>query len=149
MHVLRSTAGSSADGVVERDFTVDGIPAVLRSPASGADGAPLVLSGHGGGTHKKHPAMAGRARLLVAGGGFHVACVDAPATGDRPRTPHDEREIAELYRARAAGEPEGPVVVRYNAHAAGHRRCPSGGPSWTPSSGCRRSAPTGRSAGSA
>ncbi|MFF4223786.1 hypothetical protein ACFYZH_13120 [Streptomyces abikoensis] len=74
--------------------------------------------GHGGGNHKKHPAMAGRAQLLVNGCGFHVAVVDAPGHGDRPRTAHDEEEIAELFRARAAGEPEGPIVVRYNAHLA-------------------------------
>ncbi|SNY71251.1 hypothetical protein [Paractinoplanes atraurantiacus] len=41
-----------------------------------------------------------------------------PGHGDRPRTPHDEREIADLFRARAAGEPEGPIVVRYNLHLA-------------------------------
>ena len=84
----------------------------------GDDRAPLVLMGHGGGTHKKAPAMAGRARLLVAGCGFHVAVIDAPGHGDRPRTAHDEREIAAMFRARAAGEPEGPIVVRYNAHLA-------------------------------
>ncbi|GAA3049895.1 hypothetical protein GCM10020000_33220 [Streptomyces olivoverticillatus] len=52
------------------------------------------------------------------GCGFHVAVIDAPGHGDRPRTAHDEAEIAELFRARAAGEPEGPIVVRYNAHLA-------------------------------
>ncbi|MBB2748238.1 UNVERIFIED_ORG: hypothetical protein FHR35_008131 [Microbispora rosea subsp. rosea] len=40
--------------------------------------------GHGGGNHKKHPAMAGRACLLVTGCGFHVAVIDAPGHGDRP-----------------------------------------------------------------
>lgn len=104
--------------MVERDFTVGGVPGVLWSPASLNDRAPLVLMGHGGGNHKKSPAMVGRARLLVTGCGFHVAVIDAPGHGDRPRTAHDEAEIAELYRARAAGEPEGPIVVRYNAHLA-------------------------------
>ncbi|WP_327286434.1 MULTISPECIES: alpha/beta hydrolase [unclassified Streptomyces] len=118
MHSLHFTAESSSDGILERDFTVGGVPGVLWSPASGADGAPLVLMGHGGGNHKKHPAMAGRARLLVNGCGFHVAVIDAPGHGDRPRTQHDEAEIAELFRARAAGEPEGPIVVRYNEHLA-------------------------------
>ncbi|MFD5463617.1 alpha/beta hydrolase [Kitasatospora sp. NPDC127059] len=107
----------------EREFTVDGVPGVLWSPVSGADRAsvgtaPLILMGHGGGNHKKHPAMAGRAQRLVAGCGFHVAVLDAPGHGDRPRSAHDEAEIAELFRARAAGEPEGPIVVRYNAHLA-------------------------------
>jgi hypothetical protein len=103
---------------VERDFTVGEVPGVLWSPASGADRAPLVLMGHGGGTHKKASAMAGRAHLLVTGCGFNVAVIDAPGHGDRPRTAHDEQEIAALFQARAAGEPEGPIVVRYNAHLA-------------------------------
>ncbi|MEE4545865.1 alpha/beta hydrolase [Streptomyces sp. V4-01] len=118
MHSLQFTAESSANGVLARDFTVGGVPGVLWSPASGADRAPLVLLAHGGGNHKKHPAMTGRARLLVTGCGFHAAVIDAPGHGDRPRSAHDEAEIAELFRARAAGEPEGPVVVRYNAHLA-------------------------------
>jgi pimeloyl-ACP methyl ester carboxylesterase len=118
MHSVRFTAESSSNGVVERDFTVGEIPGVLWSPASGADRAPLVLMGHGGGTHKKWPAMTGRAHLLVTGCGFHVACIDAPGHGDRPRTAHDEQEIAVMLQARAAGEPEGPIVVRYNAHLA-------------------------------
>ncbi|MET8807869.1 alpha/beta hydrolase [Streptomyces sp. NPDC004546] len=120
MESLKFTTESSFNGMREREFTVGQVPGVLWSPASGADRAPLVLLGHGGGSHKKHPAMAGRAELLVTGCGFHVACIDAPGHGDRPRTAHDEQEIAELYRARAAGEPEGPIVVRYNAHLAEH-----------------------------
>jgi dienelactone hydrolase len=118
MHSLHFTAETSSNGVRERDFTVDGVPGVLWSPAPGAGRAPLILMAHGGGNHKKSPAMAGRAHRLVTGCGFHVAVIDAPGHGDRPRTPHDEREIAELFRARAAGEPEGPIVVRYNAHLA-------------------------------
>jgi pimeloyl-ACP methyl ester carboxylesterase len=119
MSSLQFTAESSSNGMVERDFTVGEIPGVLWSSASGAAGrAPLVLMGHGGGNHKKHPAMAGRAQRLVTGRGFHVAVIDAPGHGDRPRTAHDEQEIAELSRARAAGEPVGPIVVRYNDHLA-------------------------------
>ncbi|SFO95141.1 MULTISPECIES: alpha/beta hydrolase [Actinomadura] len=115
---MRFTAETSSNGVIERDFSVGEVPGVLWSPASGPDHAPLVLMGHGGGTHKKAPAMSGRAHLLVNGCGFHVAVIDAPGHGDRPRTAHDEREIAALYEARAAGEAEGPIVVRYNAHLA-------------------------------
>jgi pimeloyl-ACP methyl ester carboxylesterase len=115
---MQFTAETSSNGVLERDFILGDIPGVLWSPASGPGRAPLVLMGHGGGTHKKAPAMAGRARLLVTGGGFHVAVIDAPGHGDRPRTAYDEQEIAALYRARAAGEPEGPIVVRYNAYLA-------------------------------
>lgn len=118
MHTFEFTTQTTSDGVMERDFTVDGVPGLLWSPASGGLRAPLVLMAHGGGTHKRWPAMTGRARLLVDRCGFHVACLDAPGHGDRPRSAHDEREIAELYRAREAGEPEGSVVVRYNAHLA-------------------------------
>lgn len=118
MHSVRFTAESSSHGMVERDFTVGEVPGVLWSPVSGAGRAPLVLMGHGGGNHKKSPAMAGRARLLVAGCGFHVAVIDAPGHGDRPRTAYDEQEIAVMQKAMATGEPVGPVVVRYNAHLA-------------------------------
>jgi pimeloyl-ACP methyl ester carboxylesterase len=115
---LRFTAETSSNGILERDFTVGDVTGVLWSAEPGSVRAPLVLMGHGGGNDKRSPAMSGRARLLVNGCGFHVATIDAPGHGGRPRTEHDEREIAELYRARAAGEPEGPIVVRYNAHLA-------------------------------
>lgn len=119
MSSLHFTAESSSNGMLERDFSVGDVPGVLWSPVSGtAHHLPLILMGHGGGNHKKHPAMAGRAQRLVTGCGFHVAVIDAPGHGDRPRTAHDEQEIAELFRARAAGEPEGPIVVRYNAYLA-------------------------------
>jgi pimeloyl-ACP methyl ester carboxylesterase len=118
VHPLRFTTQSSSNGMLERHFTVGDIPGVLWSPAPGTDRAPLVLMGHGGGAHKTHPAMAGRAHLLVTGCGFHVAVIDAPGHGDRPRTAQDEQEIAELRKAQEAGEPEGPIVVRYNARLA-------------------------------
>ncbi|MFE6664266.1 alpha/beta hydrolase [Streptomyces sp. NPDC057697] len=119
MNSLHFTAESASDGVVERDFTVDGIPGVLWSPASGAAGrAPLVLMGHGGGADKRHRAMLGRAHRLVTGCGFHAAVIDAPGHGDRPRSAQDEQDVAELRRAQAAGESERPVVVRYNARLA-------------------------------
>ncbi|HZE40891.1 MAG TPA: hypothetical protein VE172_19000 [Stackebrandtia sp.] len=118
MSTLNFTTDSTTDGIRERDFTVGDIPGVLWSPAPGTDPAPLVLMGHGGGTHKRWPAMTGRAHLLAATHGFHVAVIDAPAHGDRPVSAHDDAEVAELFRAREAGEPEGPIVVRYNAHLA-------------------------------
>jgi hypothetical protein len=145
MHSLHFTAETSSNGVIERDFTVGEVTGALWSPASGADRAPLVLMGHGGGQHRKAPAMAGRAHLIVTNCGFHVAVIDAPGHGGRPRTAHDEQEIAALYQARAAGEPEGPIVVRYNAHLA-ERAVPEWQATLDALRNCRRSAPTGRSA---
>lgn len=118
MDSVQFTAEKSVDGVLVRDFTVGAVPGVLWSPPSGAGRGPLVLMQHGGGRDKKAPPMAGRAHLLVTGPGFTVVTIDAPGHGDRPRTAYDEQEIAALCRARAAGEPEGPIVVRYNADLA-------------------------------
>ncbi|MFD4878092.1 alpha/beta hydrolase [Streptomyces sp. NPDC058420] len=116
---VQFTAETSSNGVLVRDFTVDGLTGALWSPAdSPSVRAPLVLMGHGGGTDSKAPAMAGRADRLVNGCGFHVATLDAPGHGDRPRTAHDEREIAAMQHAMATGEPVGEIVVRYNAHLA-------------------------------
>jgi cephalosporin-C deacetylase-like acetyl esterase len=115
---MHFTAETSSNGVLERDFTVGEVPGVLWSPASGSDRAPLVLMGHGGGTHKRAPAMAGRAHRLVTDGGFTVATIDAPGHGGRPLTAYDEQEIAVMQQAMAAGEPVGPIVERYNADIA-------------------------------
>jgi hypothetical protein len=118
MNTLLCTSQSVSSDTLEREFTVGDIPGVLWSPASGSGRAPLVLMGHGGGNHKKHPAMAGRAQRLVKGCGFHVAVIDAPAHGDRPLTEHDEQERDLMTAAMATGEPVGPIVVRYNAYLA-------------------------------
>ncbi|MEY9889775.1 pimeloyl-ACP methyl ester carboxylesterase [Catenulispora sp. MAP12-49] len=112
------SSDTRADGVRERDFTVGDVPGVLWSPESASGLAPLVLIGHGGGIHKKAPASAQRARRLVLDCGFHVAAIDAPGHGGRPVTDHDEREVDAMFAARAAGEPEGPIIVRYNAYLA-------------------------------
>jgi pimeloyl-ACP methyl ester carboxylesterase len=118
MHSVHFTATTTSNGVVERDFTVGAVAGVLWSSSTGADRAPLVLLGHGGGMHKRAPGMVGRAHLLVNDGGFTVVTIDAPGHGCRPRTATDEREIAALRQAMAAGEPSGPIVVRYNADVA-------------------------------
>ncbi|MGW5349550.1 dienelactone hydrolase family protein [Streptomyces sp. NPDC004031] len=125
MNSVQFTAETiTADGLRERDFTVAGVPGVLWSPADNADNAdstgraPLVLMGHGGGTHKKWPGMTGRAERLVRAGGFHVAVIDAPGHNGRPLSADDEREVAALRQAMTAGEPVGPIVVRHNARIA-------------------------------
>jgi dienelactone hydrolase len=104
MHSVRFTTETSSDGVVERDFTVGEVPGVLWSPVSGPDHAPLVLMGHGGGLHKKTPALAARARDAVTAWGYTVVAIDAPGHGDRPVTAEDERARAEFRQAMAAGD---------------------------------------------
>ncbi|WP_040773854.1 alpha/beta hydrolase [Nocardia pneumoniae] len=108
---MHFTAETSSNGVVERDFTVGEVPGVLWSPASGSDHAPLVLMAHGGGQHKRAPGILGRAHRFVTDCGFHVAAIDAPGHGDRPRTAADEQHIAALRCAQAAGEPIGTIIA--------------------------------------
>jgi dienelactone hydrolase len=109
------TTETSSNGVVERDFVVGEVPGVLWSPASGPDHAPLVLMGHGGGLHKRTPALVARARDTVTTWGFTVVAIDAPGHGDRPRTAEDERARAGLRQALAAGDTRRfeSVSVRY------------------------------------
>ena len=119
MHVTSETI---TDGVSERMFTLGDIPGVLWAPAEPAPAAPgrrpLVLLAHGGGQHKRAPAVLGRARRLVTSCGFAAAAIDAPGNGDRPRTEEDERFVAEIRGRMAAGEPVGPLVAGCNAAQA-------------------------------
>jgi len=118
---MHFTSETIADGVSERLFTLGEVPGVLWSPAGAAapmHSRPLVLLAHGGGQHKMAPAMQGRARRLVTACGFAAAAIDAPGSGDRPRTEQNERFIAELRDKMAAGEPVGPQIARYNAAQA-------------------------------
>jgi dienelactone hydrolase len=101
---LHFTAQTSSNGVVEREFTVGEIPGVLWSPISGSDRAPLVLMGHGGGLHKKTPALMARAHDMATTWGFTVAAIDAPGHGDRPRTAADEQEISAMRQAMKDGD---------------------------------------------
>ena len=92
------------DRVLEREFTLGEIPGVLWTPGSSAP-APLILSGHNGGLHKRDPRLVARARHFAAEHGFAVAAIDHPGHGGRPRSAVDEQARAELRRAMAAGEP--------------------------------------------
>ncbi|MER6270870.1 alpha/beta hydrolase [Streptomyces sp900105755] len=91
------------DGVLEREFTLGEIPGILWT--SGSAPAPLILSGHNGGLHKREPRLVARARHAAAQYGYAVAAIDHPGHGDRPRSAVDERARADLRRAMAAGEP--------------------------------------------
>ncbi|PTR43322.1 dienelactone hydrolase [Rhodococcus sp. OK611] len=115
---MHFTAETSSNGVVERNFTLGDITGLLWSPASGSEPAPLVLMAHGGGQHKSSPGILARAHRFVRACGFHVAALDAPGHGERPRTAADEQHIAVLRQAQAAGEPLGPVVVEIHKDLA-------------------------------
>lgn len=115
MHSVHFTAETSSNGIVEREFLVGDIPGVLFSPVSGSAHAPLVLMGHGGGLHKKTPALVDRAHAAVTSWGYTVVAIDAPGHGDRPRTAGDEQARAELREALTAGERERfrSISIRY------------------------------------
>jgi dienelactone hydrolase len=117
---LRITSATTSDGVVERDFVLGEITGVLWSPEAGSEHTPLVLMGHGGGQHKKTPALLARARHGVTTHGFTVAAIDAPGHGDRPRTAEDEQARADLRQAMTAGDTAGvaAVSVRYGVSLA-------------------------------
>ncbi len=99
------------DGVLERDFTLGEIPRVLWT--TGSAPAPLILSGHNGGLHRRHPRLVARARHYSAEYGFAVAAIDAPGHGDRPRSAVDEQARADLRRAMEAGEPVDEIVAAF------------------------------------
>lgn len=103
MHFISETA---SNGVMERGFTIGDVTGVLWSPVSPTHGAPLVLMGHGGGLHKKTPALMARAHHCVSSHGFTVVAIDAPGHGDRPRTAQDEQIRADLRQAMQAGDSE-------------------------------------------
>jgi alpha-beta hydrolase superfamily lysophospholipase len=120
MNPLRFTTQTSSNGILERDFTTGDVPGVLWSPASAAEHAPLVLMGHGGGLHKKTPALMARARDAVTTWGFHVVAIDAPGHGERPRSAHDEQARTDLRQAWADGDTARfeSVSLRYGAWLA-------------------------------
>jgi hypothetical protein len=109
---------ASSNGVVERNFTLGEIAGVLWSPASRSENAPLILSGHTGGIHKKAPGLVANARHLVTSYGYTVAAIDAPGHGDRPRNAQDERWVAAMLQAREAGRPMGQIITDYNTSLA-------------------------------
>jgi hypothetical protein len=96
------------DGVLEREFILGEVPGVLWTPGSAP--APLILSGHNGGLHKREPRLVARARHSAAEYGFAVAAIDAPGHGDRPRSAVDEQHRADLRQAIDAGEPVDEIV---------------------------------------
>jgi len=115
---MQFTSATTANGVLERDFILDGITGVLWSPLSRTAGSPLLLLGHSGGMHKRAPGLVATALHSVTGHGFTVAAIDAPGHGDRPRNKQDQRWAEAINLARAAGEPIAPIVVDYSRSLA-------------------------------
>ncbi|SEM41956.1 alpha/beta hydrolase [Rhodococcus maanshanensis] len=115
---MHFTSETSSNGVIERTFTLDEITGVLWSPTSGTVGAPLLLSGHAGGMHKKAPGLVASALHCVTTYGYTVAAIDAPGHGDRPRNSQDQRWAEAIHRARAAIAPIAPIVIDYNMSLA-------------------------------
>ncbi|WP_262365548.1 dienelactone hydrolase family protein [Gordonia sp. OPL2] len=109
---------TSSDGVIEREFAVDGIPGTLWSPTDPTDPPALILMGHGGGLHRRLPAQIRRAEQSVRAHGFTVASIDAPGHGGRPRSADDETWVAAIGHARRNGEPLAPIIADLNSSLA-------------------------------
>jgi hypothetical protein len=115
---MQFTSETSSNGVIERHFIVDEITGVLWSPESDAVGAPLLLSGHSGGMHKKAPGLVAGALQCVTTYRFTVAAIDAPGHGDRPRNRQDQQWAEAIHQARAAGKPIASIVIDYSMSLA-------------------------------
>ena len=98
------------DGVLERGFTLGGIPGFLWTPASAPAPAPLILLGHPGGLRRMYPRLVARARHSAAEG-YAAATIELPWSGDRPRSAAAEEARVDLRRALEAGEPVDDEIV--------------------------------------
>jgi hypothetical protein len=97
------------DGILEREFTLGGIPGILWTPSSVP--APLIVLGHPGGLRPMYPRLLARARRS-AEDGFATAALELPGSGDRTPSADAERARADLRQAIAAGEPVVEIVDR-------------------------------------
>ncbi|KJY35155.1 hypothetical protein [Streptomyces katrae] len=111
---MHFTSEQRLDGdVLERGFTLGGIPGLLWTPASAPASAavPLILLGHPPlGLRTMYPRLVARARRAVADG-FAAATIELPGSGDRPSRPEIEQARADLRRAVRAGEPVTDAIV--------------------------------------
>ena len=96
-----------ADGVITREFTLDGIPGILWTPSDASPSVPaaLIMMGQPGGIgmRRMHPRLAARARA-VAAHGFASVAVELPGAGERPPLPGADQARSDLVRALSAGE---------------------------------------------
>jgi dienelactone hydrolase len=99
------------DGILEREFTLDGIPGILWTPGSASAPVPLILLGHPPlGLRRMYPRLAARARRCAADG-FAAATVELPGSGDRPRWEAAEQARADLRRVLEEGRPVSDEIV--------------------------------------
>src|SRR5918998_1731811 len=98
------------DGVLERRFTLGGIPGILWTPGSASEPVPLILRGNPGGLDLMYPRLGARARDTVIQG-YAAASLELPGSGERPRSEVAERARADLRRAVQTGEPVSDDIV--------------------------------------
>ncbi|HEX6471300.1 MAG TPA: alpha/beta hydrolase [Streptosporangiaceae bacterium] len=115
---MRFTVETASDGISEQLFTLGEIPGVLWTAEGAAGTRPLILIGHGGGRHKKAPAIVAGARRFVTEGDFAVVAVDVPGHGDRPRHEEYDRIATENQARMAAGEHPAPLIAAFQALVA-------------------------------
>ena len=115
---MRMSPATTSGEVREVLFTLGDISGVLWLPAGAAGPRPLLLLAYGGGQHKKAPGLVAQAERFVAACGFAAAAIDAPGSGDRPRSAPDDQLLAAVRARAAAGEPAGPAFASYNAGLA-------------------------------
>lgn len=93
------------DGMLEREFTVDGVPGVLWTPggASSTTPVPLVLMGHPGGLEAQRPRLVARAASCAANG-FAAATTELPGSGDRQPLETVQKARTEVRQRLAEGQ---------------------------------------------
>ena len=99
-------------GLLEREFTLDGVPGILWTPAAAKPSAPvpLILMGHPGGLGPMYPRLEARARHSAALG-FATVSIELPGSGQRPALAVVDRARAELRQAIMAGERPSEEVI--------------------------------------
>ncbi|KHK98348.1 hypothetical protein LK09_04865 [Microbacterium mangrovi] len=102
---MHFTSETRLDGdLLEREFTLDGVPGILWTPATASEPTPLILLGHPGGVGRMYPRLLGRARS-AARSGFATATIELPWAGDRPGSPAARQVRAELIDVLDSGAP--------------------------------------------
>ncbi|NYF11175.1 hypothetical protein HDC94_002331 [Leifsonia sp. AK011] len=96
-------------GVLEREFSIEGIPGILWTPSSAP--APLILMGHPGNLGKMRHRLRGRA-IQSGTAGLASVSIELPGGGDRPSIPELEQARADLHNAIEEGRPVGEIVDR-------------------------------------